>query len=389
MLPGLTGATRVPAAAPAGGSIAPWQLAASSALTTAVLSVVGATAPELRTALGVGTAALTLAWTGQMLGALAGSWIAGRAHHPLLEISPLAVLAAAALLGAAFAPSLALLVAAMCVAGLGAMAANAGSQAETMRRAGPRRAQALSQFHIWGGAGAVVFPSLVAALLAAGVPWRGAFLLIVTGFLAYAWINRGLRVVPSPRDAVTPPPRITPRGRWAITVAVVGGGLQMTFPLYLASLVVDDFGVSSATGSATIGVYACGVLLARAGGTALLPRLAVGGQLWVSCASLFAGYGLLALADSVPVLMLAAFLTGLGVGQLLPLGMARSAREIGDDRYATGVVFASNSALQLAVPGAVALLLAFTDLRTALLCTAPLAVVIALGVWRSRAPATA
>ena len=137
MLPGLTGATRVSAAAPAGGSIAPWQLAASSALTTAVLSVVGATAPELRTALGVGTAALTLAWTGQMLGALAGSWIAGRAHHPLLEISPLAVLAAAALLGAAFAPSLALLVAAMCVAGLGAMAANAGSQAETMRRAGP------------------------------------------------------------------------------------------------------------------------------------------------------------------------------------------------------------------------------------------------------------
>ena len=48
------------------------------------------------------------------------------------------MLAAAALLGAAFAPSLALLVAAMGVAGLGAMAANAWAQAETMRRAGPR-----------------------------------------------------------------------------------------------------------------------------------------------------------------------------------------------------------------------------------------------------------
>jgi MFS family permease len=191
-------------AAPAGGpSPAPWRLAASSALTTAALSVVGATAPDLREALGVSTAALTLAFIGQMLGALAGSWIAGRARYGVLEVSPLALLAAAALAAAALAPTLALLVAAMMLVGLGSMAANVGAQAETMRRAGERRAQALSRFHVYGGAGAAVFPLAFAALLAAGVPHEAAFVLIGAGYVGYGWINRRLRVVPPPRAAGT------------------------------------------------------------------------------------------------------------------------------------------------------------------------------------------
>jgi hypothetical protein len=165
---------------------------------------------------------------------------------------------------------------------------------------------------------------------------------------------------------------------------VAGGGLQLTFPLYLASLVVDRFGADGATGSATIAVYAFGVLLARAGGTRLLPRLPVDRQLRLGCAFLAGGYGLMALAGGVGGVMAASLLLGLGVGQLLPLGMARSAREIGDDRHATSVVFTWNSAMQLAVPGAVALLLQVTDLHAALLLTFPLALVIALAVWKSR-----
>jgi hypothetical protein len=64
--------------------------------------------------------------------------------------------------------------------------------------------------------------------------------------------------------------------------------------------------------------------------------------------------------------------------------MARTARHIGDDRYATGIVFSFNSMMQLGVPGVVALLLYVTDLYTALLLTAPLAVVVVVAVWRSR-----
>jgi MFS transporter, FSR family, fosmidomycin resistance protein len=386
----VTGTTHRRAAAPVPeqeGPLAPWQLAASSALTTALMSVVGATAPDLRPALGVGTAALTLAFIAQMSGALAGAWTTGRVRHRLLEVSPVALLAAAAAACAGYAPTLGFLIAAMLVAGFGSMIANASAQAETMRRAGPRRAQALSRYHVWGGAGAAVFPLSVAVALALGAPYQSAFLFVVVGYVAYAWVNRDLRVVPSPREPRGQPPRVSARARWAVVVAVFGGGLQLTFPLYLASLVVDHFGVSAATGSATIGVYALGVLLARAGGTALLPRLAVDRELRLSCASLVCGYALLAVAGSVPAVMVAALFIGLGVGQLLPLGMARSAREIGDDRYATGLVFAYNSACQLGIPGAVALLLHFTDLRTALVFTVPLAFLIAVGVWRSRAAA--
>jgi MFS family permease len=373
-------------------SVAPWQLASSSALVTALMSVVGATAPDLRGFLGVSTAALTLAFIGQMFGALLGARITRRERHRLLELCPLALLAAAAVTAAAFAPTLPLLIAAMLVAGLGGMAVNATAQAETMQRAGPRRARALSQYHTWGGAGAAVFPLSVAVLLALGVPWRGACVAVVVGYLAYAWVNRRRRVLPSPREPGEPPPRVPARGRWAVAVAVIGGGLQLTFPLYFASLVVDRFDVSGAAGSATIGVYSVGVLLARAGGTALLPRLPVDGQLRLSCVVLLLGYALLAVADSLAATMAAAFLLGLGVGQLLPLGMARSARWIGDDRHATGVVFTFNSVLQLATPGLVALLLQVTDLHVALVLTVPLALVVALAVWESRpqlAPAAA
>ena len=80
------------------------------------------------------------------------------------------------------------------------MGANASAQAETMRRAGPRRAQALSQYHVWGGAGAAVFPLAVAAAAGRGPALAGGFALVVAGWLAYAWINRDLRVVPAARE---------------------------------------------------------------------------------------------------------------------------------------------------------------------------------------------
>ena len=76
-----------------------------------------------------------------------------------------------------------------------------------MRRAGPRRARALSQYHTWGGAGSVVFPLTVAGLLAAGVPWHSAFVLIVVAYLVHAWVT-GTCASCAPR-----PPTAT-RGRW-------------------------------------------------------------------------------------------------------------------------------------------------------------------------------
>jgi fucose permease len=350
------------------------------------MTVVGATAPDMRERLDVSTAALTVVFVAQMLGAVIGSWLVGSVRHRLMELSPMALTAGLAVLVAMIAPSLPLFAVAMCAAGVAAFVVNASSQAETMRRAGPARSQAISAFHVWGGAGGALFPLFVAALLALGFPWQAAFVLLAAGFAAYAVVNRSRRVVPPAREPGARHPRVSRRGWWAVTLAVLGGGLQITFPLYLASLLVDRFGASAATGSAGVSAYAFGLLAARALGTRLLPRTGPDRQLAVAVACLFSGYALLAAAGGAAAVFAAAVLLGLGTGQLLPLGMARAAREIGDDRYATGVVFTLNSALQMAVPGAVALLLQFTDLRDALLLTFPIAAAIAVATLRSRHP---
>jgi MFS family permease len=368
---------------------APWQLATSSALTVSALTVVGATAPDLREHLGVSTAALTIVFVAQMLGAVIGSWLAGNVRHRLMELSPMAAVAAVAVLVAMLAPTLPLFAAAMCAVGVASFVVNASSQAETMRLAGPGRAQAISAFHVWGGSGGVAFPLAIAGLLALDFPWQGAFVILAAGFVAYAVVNRRRHVVPPAREPGERPPRVTRRGWWAVGVAILGGGLQITFPLYLASLLVDRFGASEALASAGVSAYALGLLTARAAGTRLLPRTGPDRQLAAAAASLFAGYALLAVAGAPAAVFAAGILLGLGTGQLLPLGMARAAREIGDDRYASGLVFTLMSAMQMAVPGAVALFLQFTDLRTALLLTLPVAVAVAVATLRSRRPVAA
>jgi MFS family permease len=348
------------------------------------MSVVGATAPDLRAHLGVGTAALTLVFVAQTFGALVGSGIAGTLRHQALELSPMAALASFAVLAAMGSPSLGLTVLTMWLVGVAVFVVNASSQAETMRRAGAGRARALSQFHVYGGAGAAAFPLLIAGLLAVGLPWQGAFALLAGGYAVYALVNRNLRVVPPPRPEGHSRPEIGTRGRWAVALAVLGGGLQLTFPLYYASLLVDHYGASAALASAGVSAYAFGVLAARFFGTRLLDRTGAHRQLLWGCGSLLAGYVVLALAPATGAVFVAGALLGVGTGQLMPLGMVRAAREIRDDRYATGVVFTLNAAAQIAVPGLVAVLLAVTDLHTALLLTLPIALVISVAVLRSR-----
>jgi FSR family fosmidomycin resistance protein-like MFS transporter len=372
-LPAATGAFRTP-----------WQLGMSSALTASLLSVIGATAPHLRTHLGIGTAALTVAFVGQTLGALTGSWLLGRLRHPLVELSPMALLAAAAVAVAMLAPALPVLVGAMCVAGAAGFAVNVRAQAETMRRAGAGRTGALSQYHVWGGFGAMAFPLVVAALLSAGVPWHAAFALLICGYLAYAVVNRGLRVVPARGAIGAARPRVGVRGRWATAIAVLGGGIQVTLPLYLGVLLVDRFGATAAGGTAAIGLYALALFAARALGSRALARLSAERQLQLSCGLLLVGYGLLAAAESTVAVLFAVAALGAGSGQLFPLGMARAAREVGDDRYVTALVFSLYAGAQIVIPGGVAVLLHAVELRTALVLTLPVVVVIALAVRLSR-----
>src|SRR3954453_2683557 len=113
-------------AAPRGRAPAP--LGAPRAPPPPALSVGGATAPDLRVHLGVGTGALTLIFVAQMLGAVVGSWVAGTVRHRLLELSPMAGLAALCVLAAAASPVLGAMAVAMWAAGVFAFVVNASSQ---------------------------------------------------------------------------------------------------------------------------------------------------------------------------------------------------------------------------------------------------------------------
>ena len=100
---------------------------------------------------------------------------------------------------------------------------------------------------------------------------------------------------------------------------------------------------------------------------------------------MLAGYALLAAAGGVPGVIAAVLLLGLGVGQLLPLGMARTRPPHRRRPLRDG----PRVHLQLGDAAGHArpwwrCCCYVTDLYTALLLTAPLALVIVVAVWRSR-----
>jgi len=366
---------------------APASLCVTSALATAALSLVGTTGPEVRDAFAVGTEALAALFVAQTLGTLVGSALVGPLPDRWLQPLPAGGLTAAALLVAAVAPSVWVLGAAMAVSGLGAFLLVTAAQAEVARRSPGARGRALSAFHVWGGAGALIAPLAFSAGLGTGVSWRIAFVLIAGAFAAYAgWGAARVQLRPGRRVPSAQRPSLSARARWSLLVPVLGVGLQLTFGLYLASLLVDDFDASSAAGSAVVGLYALGLLASRVVVARLGARTEGPGPLRASAVVLlvaFLGFGA---SPSAWTTALAAVALGAGIGPLLPLGMARVAAELEDDRAASALVFALNAVSQIAVPAFVVALVVAVDLHLALTATAVFAVVVALAVRLSERP---
>jgi MFS family permease len=368
---------------------APVHLCVTSALATAVLVLVGATGPELRGAFSMGTEALAALFVAQTLGTLVGAALAARLPDPWLQPLRVGGTTAAALALAAAAPSAWVLGAAMAVAGGGAFLLVTTAQAEVARRSAGARGRALSRFHVWGGAGGLLTPLALSAALAAGISWRLGFALVAAGYVLHALYARARVVLrPGARTTRAARPRLGARARWAVVVPVAGVGLQLTLALFLAALLVDAFAASASAGSGVVALYALGLLAARVTVARLGPEVEGAAPLRASVALLLAGYAVLALAPSAAVAALAAVLLGAGVGPLLPLGMARVAGELGDDRAASALVFALNGVAQIVLPAAVAVLLALVDLRLALVATALVAALVALAVRRSESPVT-
>jgi MFS family permease len=361
----------------AGAASISWRLRAPSALTVALLSLVGATAPGIEEAFGVGSGMLAVIFVAQTLGALLGAAATGALHHPLMRGRPAALICAAMLALAGVAPSFALLTLAMLGAGVACFFINTRAQADVASLAGSNRGEALSRFHVWGGAGGFAFPLLVAGALALGMPWRAGFFILAGLFAAYGALAVRSLEMPHPKRN-SGRARVDRRAWLAIACGAIAVAIQVTIPLYLATLLVSDYGASEAAGSAAVSVYSFGLLSSRASGTWLLPRTGLDRQLRVVVAIALAGYGLFALAGSAGLVVAGALVIAVGIGQTFPLSMARSIELIGDDRYASSLAFSLNSTAQMVMPATVALWLLFTGLREALVGTAAFAAVMAV-----------
>jgi MFS family permease len=323
----------------------------------------------------------------QTAGMIAGALAVGMSDRRILRPQPMLLVAVAALVVATIGwfPGL---VVAMAVSGIAIYAINARAQSELSALAGPYRARALSLFHVGGGAGAFLTPLAIAGLLAVGVSWRAAFLFVAAALLVYApWASRwGHATAPRMTLRVG---RLPPRARWALAVATLALGVQLSVPLWLAQLVHDDFGVSVAAASAVTAVYCAALFIARLTVATSLPRLGEGRVLGVCSTSVVIGLVLLGIAPDAPTVIAAAALIGGSVGPILALGMARLAVASGDDRLAASAVMAGGGAAAIVLPAATVALEPVVGLQLAVAALAVPAVVVVIGVWRSAVPLTA
>jgi MFS family permease len=178
---------------------------------------------------------------------------------------------------------------------------------------------------------------------------------------------------------------------WRMLAAPVGvtllGGLVFYVLIVELSFKLDDIGVES---PATIGAVSAVASLGTAVGAFLFGRLAkLGPAVLVPVAFGLSGLGLigLALAPSVPLVVLAAVVTGFGNGLLLPslLTWALGSLTFEQRGRGTGVWTSALFIGQFVAPLVVlALSGAIDGLTSALLVLGVVAVVAAVGVWMAR-----
>jgi fucose permease len=265
-------------------------------------SVLGAAWPALRAEL-----ALPLDAAGPLVlcgtaGVVVSSVLAGRLLARVRTGSVLAgstLLAAAALLGFAAAPSYAFMFAAALVAGLGGGAIDATINGFAARAFSVRH---MNWLHGCWGVGATLGPLAVSGALAAGRSWRAAYALLaaVEVTLALAFLATGRRwrtedpagpAAGAPETRSAPAPEAA-RGpvRASIGFFFVYGGVEAAMGLWGASFLVATKGASPQTAAAAVSVYWGALMVGRFLLGALAARLGparlVRGALWGALAAL-------------------------------------------------------------------------------------------------------
>lgn len=362
----------------------PWQLFASSFLTTGLAGLVGITAPGVQDDLGVGYVAIGALFCTQTLGAFLGAGSVAATPKRSLSLPAAAAITTGAIAIGAAAPRFWVLLPVMFVAGFAGFTLVTRAQADLSRLAAQARGHVLSRQHVVGAIGGMLYPLAYSGVLAAGLDWRSGFILLATTYAVYWASLRGIRIEQS--SAAPENDRSSGGARrvaWAVAVPALGVGIQTTVPLWLPTLLRDSFAASEAAASAGAGVYFFAVLAGRVSAARFLARLGEAHELRLATGLVLAGYVFLAVSGSAAMATFACAVIGFGVGPLLPLGVSRAVRATTTDRLASSLVMAMGCVAQILLPAAVVGLLWALDLRAALCATSVAAAVTFEAVRRS------
>lgn len=246
-------------------------------------------------------------------------------------VGGLLVFAAASVLGA-LAGTPVLLALARLAQGGAAAAFSPASSSAVARLVGPAQAgRYFGRYGSWKSLGYAGGPLIGGALILwLGLPalFAALALLAVVAAATTAWGVPALPVLPKQRVTVlelfrqsTAPAFLGPVVLLAVATATLGVAVGF-FPLVAAQL-----GVNALVGMAVVSVVAVvsAVVQPRAGGIHDFAPHLVGRAMSLGAVLLVASLLLVAVAPSLPTLLVAAVLVGLGVGVITPLGFARLA----------------------------------------------------------------
>jgi fucose permease len=311
-------------------------------------------------------ALLVTATAGYVASSFSSGWLLARMSVGTLLAASCA-LTAASLLGYAAAPAWGAMIAMGLLAGLGAGAIDSGLNTHVATHHGART---LNLLHACYGLGTTTGPILMTAVLMAGSPWRRGYAILGAAQLALAlcflvtrrrWPHPpggGPMAVDDrdareraqtaaadshPLDGMAPAPLTAtlrlPTARLGVAAFFLYVGLEASAGAWIYSLLHEARALSTASAGAAVSVYWGGLLVGRLvfGLTpdALHPRRLP--SLAVAVAA--GGAGMLAMATSAPVSLVAAAILGAGFGPVFPSLIASTSRRLGPAHAANGVGF--------------------------------------------------
>lgn len=244
------------------------------------------------------------------------------------------------------------------------------AQAALVDHHGPQRVIALTEAGIMASFAASLSPLLVGGFERAGIGWRGALAAAMIGWAASLVLRHREPVpewMPSAQPHSNAARRALPGVFWAYwLVLLLLMAVQWSITLWGANFLTDEAGLSKVTASSLMWVYLASMLAGRViasraarvrrGGTLLLLTIGIA----------LAGFPVFWLASSVPLRVAGLCITGLGVANFYPLGIALALGVDPDQsNLASALMAAGVGASMLIVPQVLGALADHTGIQAA------------------------